>query len=673
MDDPIFACDKLMGNLQEIVAASTKLVQCNTNVKSVGMVRSRTRKWIAQRNYTWFIYRKSPCFENWEKYRTLRNFCTALVRADKLHAQEALARKCLANHKYLYRYVNGTRKVKQGIPHLKSLDGLSKTSKEAADILLKQFLSVAADGQSSCNPPPMSISPSPPISQLSTITFSPSKVRSVICKLKPNSAPGNDGLHPKVLIALADILCEPLACFFQNLFSAGSTPESWKYGIISPIYKTGDRSDPANYRPVTLLPILSKVMESIVSEHLISYLEENGILSSAQHGFISRHSCVTNLLFAQNDWTRAVDCGLGIDAVFLDFSKAFDRVRHDLLLHKLQNFGVTGDCLSWIKSFLSGRKISVKVNGVLSPPFDINMGVPQGSVLGPRLFLVFINDILSDIDSNLLLFADDLKIWRHVTSPTDCVDLQNDLDKLFYWSVMNFLPFNTKKCHVLRIHHTTSFQYRLNNVPLSQEAQERDLGVIVQNDLGWTANCKEANKKALKMLGLLKRAFGVFEPRVFHQLNAAYIRPHLEYAMQVCSPWLVLDKQLLEQPQRKATKLVRGHWNISYQARLLSLDVFSLSYRRIRGDLILTYRIVNNVQHPCRPLLKFSANTHLRGHRWKLAYQHSRLNCRHFYFSVRICQVWNNLPDYVVSAPSVESFKKRLDNHFSTNCYSLEW
>ena len=669
--DSVQAHDQFMHCLRSVMDASTITIE-RRNSNPFRHIRSRTRKWIAFRNEAWFRYRRAPSNSTWEEYRKLRNYCNSLVRGDKRRMQEIVANKCYSNPKYLYKFLNRIRNVKPGIPPLIFADGVTKTAEETAEVFLKYYISVL---NTDVDSRPVSHhfqafenSESP---CLTHITFSREKVLHRLRRLKSNSSPGHDQMQPKLFIELADILAEPLSILFQKLFDEGCTPVCWKQGIISPIYKGGNRSLPANYRPVTLLPVLSKVMESIVADELMNHLEQHNFLTPLQHGFRSGRSCMTNLLLAQSDWTKAIDLGIGVDVVYLDFSKAFDRVRHDILLQKLSSCNVGGHCLHWIQSFLHQRMISVRVHGVVSQWEYIPCGVPQGSVLGPRLFLIYINDVVKEIDSKMILFADDIKIWRCINSLDDCKALQNDLDVINQWSAVNYLPLNTDKSHVLSIRHTISFSYQLNGSVLTRNAHERDLGIIIQDNLGWSLNTMKANKTAFKHLGLLRRAFGIFEPNIFSLLFSTYIRPHLEYAAQVCNPWLNRDKQLLEQPLRRATKLVRGLYNVPYPMRLRRLGVYSMSYRLFRGDLILTYRILTDDNHPCRQLFHLSSNCNLRGHQFKLTHQICRVNCRRFFFSLRVCRFWNFLPEEVVTAPSINSFKQRLDNFIGDLCYAM--
>ena len=273
-------------------------------------------------------------------------------------------------------------------------------------------------------------------------------------------------------------------------------PTEWKTGIITPIYKGGSRCDPANYRPVTLLPVISKVMERIVCEVIVAHLQTQNILSPAQHGFRRSYSCVTNLITTMNDWTQAVDEGCSVHACYLDIAKAFDRLDHSILLVKLQSIGITGALLAWLENYLQERKAKVRIDNVLSTDIEVTSGVPQGSVLGPILFLVYINDMPKSVKANMVLFADDAKIWMRIRSNSDCLLLQNELDALHQWSVRNRLPFNYRKCEMLQIGRNVPFSYKLGSQPLNWTTSEKDLGVWVCGSLKNSNLCDAVFKRA---------------------------------------------------------------------------------------------------------------------------------------------------------------------------------
>ena len=657
------AWNQFVSTLNILVAACSTVHTVKPARKPSNWIRSRTRKWLHLRQQAWHFYIKQPNALNWKRYTLLRNHCTSLLRADKQSYQSSLLMRFELNPKLLYKHINNLRQVSHRIPSLRIANNVISSVDDVVNVFREHYAAIfdVPICDTHFNLDSYLIPPSSSFVCLSDVVFTADKVSKKLLSLRTNSSPGIDELHPKVLSYLAAEFASPLAKFFQNLFSNSCVPEMWKIGLISPVYKGGDRSNPSSYRPVTLLPVLSKVMEAIVADDLMEFLETNGILSTRQHGFRKGYSCLTNLLLARDDWTKAVDDKYGVDVIYLDFSKAFDRVHHEILLRKLYYYGIRDPLLAWLRSYLSDRKLMVRISGHLSRPLPVRCGVPQGSVLGPRLFLVFINDLQKDITSNMLMFADDVKLWQTLHSPSDCQNLQNDLDRLFEWSLHHSLPFNTDKCKVLSLRHDFQFPYHLGQVVLHRVREERDLGIYIQNDLGCSTTCRIASDKALKHLGLLRRSFGRFEPSILPSIYMLYMRPHIEYALQVWQPWLKRDLRLLELPLRKATRCVRGLESLSYQDRLFTLNLFSTFYRGLRGDMILVYQILNLPNHPCRSLLRISDASHLRGHNFKLCFQYSRLECRRNFFSLRICKLWNILPPDVVQSTSLTIFKKKLD------------
>ena len=508
------------------------------------------------------------------------------------------------NPKLLFKHVNSLRNVKAGITQLATPDGLTHSAGDTANALCDHYHTVYCGRRDTATD---TLYFSGHCSEyLTEVDFSASKVHTKLMSLRANSSPGLDGIPPKLLIQLADLVSDPIAECFSRLFHSGVIPDDWKDAVISPIYKGGKRTEPANYRPVALLPVISKVMESVVADELSNHFTQTRQLSSRQHGFRRGYSCATNLLLTRNE----DDLGFGVDVIYIDFSKAFDRVNHNLLLQKLYYYGIRNPLLSWINVWLENRRMFVRVSGALSRPISVSCGVPQGSVLGPILFLIFINDLPETVSSRILLFADDAKIWRSIRSPCDRVLLQEDLNKIHSWSVRNLMPLNTEKCSYLPIR-SSPYRYTISGFVIPAATDERDLGVIVQSNLGVSLQSKKASKLASAYLSLLRRAFGDFNPSIMKIILNAYIRPHLEYAVQSWSPWLKRDIRTLELVQRRATKMVLGLKHKTYEDRLQSLYLFSVQYRRLRGDMILLYKIFQQPEHPCKSLLRVSNATHL--------------------------------------------------------------
>ncbi|CAI2738983.1 unnamed protein product, partial [Dicrocoelium dendriticum] len=314
---PDLAWEMFTRTLSTLVAQASEQKSFQPKNQSKSILRSRTRKCMSRRDLAWRNHQGCPNAETWTAYVTHRNFCVKLIREDKVTHQQKLMKRFCTNHKLLYRHINGLRKVKRGVPALVTADGYTRSAMEAADILRLHY---SQTFQQVSSPNIHLISNTPPFG-LENITFTTEAVLKKLLSLRIHSSPGADNIRPKALKAVASDLAEPLTVFYQRCLEENLIPPVWKQGVITPIHKGGSRTDPANYRPITLLPVLSKVMESIVADALMQYLESHNLIAPEQHGFRQKHSCNTNLLIARNSWTEAVDDGVGVDVIYLDFPK----------------------------------------------------------------------------------------------------------------------------------------------------------------------------------------------------------------------------------------------------------------------------------------------------------------------------------------------------------------
>jgi len=409
----------------------------------------------------------------------------------------------------------------------------------------------------------------------------------------------------------------------------------------------------------------------MIKDKLTDYIDKNDLLTKHQHGFMQQRSCLTNLLEALECWTEALDSGYGVDVLFLDYRKAFDSVPHMKLLEKLEQLGIRNNLLRWIGKFLTARTLRVGVRGTLSYWIDILSGVPQGSVLGPLLFLLFVNDLPDWIGSNLKMFADDTKLWRTQRTAMDSEILQKDLDSLLEWSIKWQLRLNPSKCKLMHVGNRVGADYFMVDesgyrIKIEEVKTEKDLGVCIRSDLKQSTQCIESARRARSVLGMVRRNFRRLDPEDLLLIYKTYVRPHMEYCVQAWSPYQIKDIQCLERVQRTATKLVPVLRKLPYEERLQRLGLTTLEKRRCRGDLIETFKIMTGKEKVSSQQFFKPSNTghDCRGHSMKLAVTSCRIDIRKNFFSRRVVQHWNRLPQHVVDAPSVNSFKSQLDRHW---------
>ncbi|BHF62672.1 hypothetical protein SprV_0200565700 [Sparganum proliferum] len=461
---------------------------------------------------------------------------------------------------------------------------------------------------------------------LDSILFPTAVVERELKNLKEAKCSGPDNIPAKFLKELANELSKPLAHIFRSSFELGRLPSEWKTANIFPIYKGGARTNANNYRPVSLTCICCKIMEAIVKKATMEFLEEGHLLSDLQHGFRQNRSCLSSLLLSTEQWTRALDEDGRVDVIYTDFKKAFDSVPHKRLIYKLSEIGIRGRLLTWITDFLTGRSQTVCIEASTSTPTPVLSGVPQGSVLGPLLFLVYINDCVDDLGCSAILFADDVKLWRPIRSDADRYALQDSLNRLNSWSARWLLNFNVDKCVVLRLRtrrtskEHDSFQYVLGGQSLSNVVEQKDLGVLMTSSLKPSSQCQRAAKSAIRVLFALRRGFVQIDKKLFGKTYGAFVRSHLEYAVQAWRPWLKKDYQRLERVQAMATKMVKNLHLLPYESRLTELNLFPLNYRQLRGDLIQTYRIVRSRECALDfdDFFELAGTDRLRGHPFKL-------------------------------------------------------
>ena len=363
-----------------------------------------------------------------------------------------------------------------------------------------------------------------------------------------------------------------------------------------------------------------------------------------------------------------MESGIPVDVVLLDFAKAFDTVPHKRLILKLRAYGISGLTLKWIEAFLKNRKQRIVLGEIVSSWAEIFSGVPQGSPLAALLFVLFINDLPEILKNITKLYADDTKIMNEMLTSASTLSLQSDLDLAFAWTQNWLVKFNINKCIVMHYgYHNKELPLFINGQELNKSNSERDLGVIFSNNLKWKDQTLTCVGKANQMLGMIRKGFTRLDTRLLKTLYVTFVRPLLEFAVPVWSPYQKSDIDLLEGVQHRATRLIPSLKKKTYENRLKTLGLTTLTDRRQRGDMIQLFKIFNNIDKlETKDKIELQ-NNQTRGHRFKYYKEITKQAQRENFFFNRSANLWNSLPIEVVDAESVNSFKAGLDCWMSSN------
>ena len=503
---------------------------------------------------------------------------------------------------------------------------------------------------------------------MSNIKVCPRGVLKQLKSLNPNKSTGPDGIPPRVLKEMADVLATPLTNLFQMSLDKGVVPDDWKKANVSPIYKKGEKYLASNYRPVSLTCVVSKVLEHIVTSHMMNYAEEHKLLFRDQHGFRRNRSCERQLLELVCDIAKRLDEGRETDACVLDFSKAFDKVNHSKLLLKLANYGVSHQIVSWIDSFLSQRLQKVVIEDAESTESHVSSGVPQGSVIGPAnelpfigpaLFLFYINDLPDSVKSRVRLFADDTIIYNDASSPAS---LQHDLEMLEKWESEWDMEFHPKKCeHIVftRKRNQTTNEYKLHNTCIPKSSCIKYLGVHVDSKLSWNQQVDKTSAKANSTLGFVRRNVITTSEDIKLKAYKQLVRPILEYASCAWDSVGVTKEKKLEAVQRRAARFVCGirrtDRKTSTTGLLQRLNLPVLSERRGTRRL----QLFRQYHHHDSDIIKEYID--------RIDARSSRRHCMQYFipatntahyqktFFLRTARDWNALPadSLILSSPSI--------------------
>ena len=510
---------------------------------------------------------------------------------------------------------------------------------------------------------------------MTELTFTVNEVQTILERLDVTKATGPDRIPAKLIRETATVIAPSLCKLFNKSLYTGALPQEWKEANVVPVFKKGDAEYAENYRPISLLPLVSKILERCVLNACKDRLSQ--MVTTCQHGFITGKSCTTNLVEVLDQIGSLLDKGSQIDMVYMDMSKAFDKVSHTRLLYKLRMFGFGGSLLEWFRSYLADRHQRVTVLGAASDPLLVSSGVPQGSILGPSLFLLYVNDLPDAIKtSNIAMFADDTKIFKEIKSSNDVTLLQADLNRLDGWSTASGLKFNESKCKLQSITRKikpVASSYLLNGISLESVKIERDLGIWVSNTLSWHKQATEQAARANKLLGYIRRNTRHLKSTVVRKsVYLTLVRPHLAYASQVWAPQSIDLISRVERIQRRATKYILNlpfSNTIGYTSRLKRLSLLPVTYWHEYLDMTFFFKMTHNLVYVQPSVLPVARSSRLTRSSKSNIIKYELRKCRTSTYQKsylqRTIRIWNTLADELnLSMDSLTTFKSVMLRYY---------
>lgn len=570
--------------------------KCKKRKRFPQYFKDSTIKVIREKNKFHRKWKTYKSLNYYNMFSTLRERSKQLIKRDYDQYINSIETNISGNKNAFWKYISNKRKNSSTIPQtLFYNDKEASNGNDIANLFSSYFQSVIL--------PNTTALPNRDVQYISADVnhFTNTQVSDIINSLDITKSTGPDGIPPMFIKKCATYLHIPLTIIYNKSTQYGIFPDKWKTGYVVPIFKSGDKHNVENYRPITKLSIFGKMLELLLHKEIFNQVKNTVI--EEQHGFFLNRSIESNLLSYAEDIVVALDNQCQTDAIYTDFSKAFDKIDHGILLRKLEKVGICGNLLRWIKSYITNRSQLVTVHGYKSLPYSITSGVPQGSHLGPLLFIIYINDIKECIiNCKFLLYADDLKIYRVVESEFDCLRIQSDLDRLNDYCLSNNLFINYSKCHSIsftRNKNIINFSYKIKDTLIKKVEVIKDLGVFLDSKWSFERHVELLVNSCNKMLGFISRTSKPFKnSKTCITLYYAFIYSKLNFASSIWCPHYTTYINRIENIQNKFLRFLacKNHMvilNHNYQPIREYYKILTLVGRRKITDLILLYKIIN--------------------------------------------------------------------------------
>jgi len=619
---------------------------------------------------------KTPA--NYEHYNTLRHEANLTKHAAKENYNSKLSDRLIDPNTSSKQYWHITKqlygsKVQRGIPPLIKNGKVHTSSTAKCNIFNKTFTDKARLPDTKPNLPPLILKTN---QQLELIQTNEEEVLKCIKNLDIKKASGPDGISNRLLKNTVTAITKPLSKLFNLSLSSGKFPSQWKKANVSPIYKKNDRQNDNNYRPISLLSCIGKLLERIVFMRVYEFCMNHNLLTWRNSGYKHLDSTINQLTFLSHQIYHALSQGLDICFVSLDASSAFDRVWHKGLLFKLERIGITGRLLLWFTSYLTERMQRVVIGGSTSEWIYIKAGVPQGSILGPLLFLIYVDDIIDNIDSEILLFADDTSLLKVITDNDQSItDINRDLETLRQWSenwLVNFNPTKTKyMIFSKKLIRTQYNNLHIGDTQLEEVVKHKQLGITFSNSMTWEHHIQDICTRAGSRVDLIRRLPTSITPLTKLHIYTTFVRPLLEYGSVLFDSCTNALSEKLEGTQRQAAlSITRAYQHTSSPHLLTELGLETLNERRKNSKIILIYKIRHNLTPDYMKTLipgevgnDTNIQTRNAGSIKNLPKTGKKQPIQNYLlksFIPSAIKLWNNIPPNIRQCNELDTFKTRL-------------